>query len=405
MNKHLSSYLTLCFLVLVYVTEIGEATSRKLKDEISLSTQKNEQPYRTGYHFQPPSNWMNDPNGGPKTIVFRDPSSAWLGPDGVWRFVVGADRDNNGKAFLYQSTDFKKWERYEQPLASADGTGTWECPDFFPVPLNSTNGLDTSAYSGSSCDDVMKRLWDGAGLQSFPRTLWIDRSGKQLIQWPVQEIELPSCGILKEGRGVLDTTSVDPQALCTERGASSKGAFGPFGLLAMASKDLEEQTAIFFRVFQNQMDRYSVSCLCSDNFSRSTVRSNIDTASFGAFVDIDPQYNEISLRQKLVSKYYYYVYSECLKLIPHKKFSFCKYQQLNFSGARAVFGNAIGIAPKDKLGNMDHCRKLYEEYLEWSPENFYAWSKYAELERSLMETKRARPIFELAIAQPALDMP
>ncbi|GJR54419.1 crooked neck-like protein 1 [Tanacetum coccineum] len=106
-----------------------------------------------------------------------------------------------------------------------------------------------------------------------------------------------------------------------------------------------------------------------------------------------------------VSKYYYYVYSECLKLIPHKKFSFCKYQQLNLSGARAVLGNAIGIAPKDKLGNMDHCRKLYEEYLEWSPENFYAWSKYAELERSLMETERARPIFELAIAQPALDMP
>jgi len=43
--------------------------------------------------------------------------------------------------------------------------------------------------------------------------------------------------------------------------------------------------------------------------------------------------------------------------------------------------------------------------LEWSPENCYAWSKYAELERSLAETERARAIFELAIAQPALDMP
>ncbi|GJR55345.1 crooked neck-like protein 1 [Tanacetum coccineum] len=119
------------------------------------------------------------------------------------------------------------------------------------------------------------------------------------------------------------------------------------------------------------------------------------------------------------------VYSECLKLIPHKKFSFAKVwllaaqfeiRQLNLSGARAVLGNAIGIAPKDKifkkyieielqLGNMDRCRKLYEKYLEWSPENCYAWSKYAELERSLMETERARAIFELAIAQPALDMP
>nr|GEU69218.1 hypothetical protein [Tanacetum cinerariifolium] len=54
---------------------------------------------------------------------------------------------------------------------------------------------------------------------------------------------------------------------------------------------------------------------------------------------------------------------------------------------------------------MDHCWKLYKEYFEWSPKNFYSWSKYAKLERSLMETEHARPIFELAITQPALDMP
>ncbi|KAH0899442.1 LOW QUALITY PROTEIN: hypothetical protein HID58_049010, partial [Brassica napus] len=35
----------------------------------------------------------------------------------------------------------------------------------------------------------------------------------------------------------------------------------------------------------------------------------------------------------------------------------------------------------------------------------YAWSKYAELERSLAETELARTIFELAISQSALDMP
>lgn len=57
------------------------------------------------------------------------------------------------------------------------------------------------------------------------------------------------------------------------------------------------------------------------------------------------------------------------------------------------------------MGNIDRCRKLYEKYLEWSPENCYAWTKYAELERSLCETERARAIYELAIAQPALDMP
>ncbi|EXC02943.1 Crooked neck-like protein 1 [Morus notabilis] len=119
------------------------------------------------------------------------------------------------------------------------------------------------------------------------------------------------------------------------------------------------------------------------------------------------------------------VYRGGLKLIPHEKFSFAKIwllaaqfeiRQLNLKGARHILGNSIGRAPKDKifkkyieielqLGNMDRCRKLYERYLEWAPENCYAWSKYAELEKSLCETERARGIFELAIDQPALDMP
>ncbi|XP_073116505.1 uncharacterized protein [Elaeis guineensis] len=119
------------------------------------------------------------------------------------------------------------------------------------------------------------------------------------------------------------------------------------------------------------------------------------------------------------------VYRECIKLIPHKKFSFAKIWLLaaqfeirrkNLKAARQILGNAIGMAPKDKifkkyieielqLGNINRCRTLYEKYLEWVPANCYAWSKYAELERSLSETERARAIFELAIAQPALDMP
>ncbi|KAH9799186.1 Crooked neck protein [Citrus sinensis] len=103
------------------------------------------------------------------------------------------------------------------------------------------------------------------------------------------------------------------------------------------------------------------------------------------------------------------VYRECLKLIPHKKFSFAKIwllaaqfeiKQLNLSG---IFKKYIEM--ELCLGNIDPCRKLYEKYLEWSPENCYAWSKYTELEKSLDETERARAIFELAIAQPILDLP
>nr|CAB3465231.1 unnamed protein product [Digitaria exilis] len=119
------------------------------------------------------------------------------------------------------------------------------------------------------------------------------------------------------------------------------------------------------------------------------------------------------------------VYKECLKLIPHKKFTFAKMwlmaaqfeiRQRNLKATRQILGNAIGMAPKGKifkkyieielyLGNFDRCRTLYEKYIEWSPANCYAWRKYAELEKNLSETDRARSIYELAIAQPALDTP
>ncbi|KAL5704858.1 Crooked neck-like protein 1 [Ranunculus cassubicifolius] len=118
-------------------------------------------------------------------------------------------------------------------------------------------------------------------------------------------------------------------------------------------------------------------------------------------------------------------YKECLKLIPHHKFSFSKIwilaaqfeiRQKNLEASRKVLGNAIGRAPKDKifkkyieiemqLGNIDRCRTLYEKYLQWAPAKCYAWCKYAEFEQSLSEIERARAILELAIAQPALDMP
>ncbi|KAG5568330.1 hypothetical protein H5410_064655 [Solanum commersonii] len=120
-----------------------------------------------------------------------------------------------------------------------------------------------------------------------------------------------------------------------------------------------------------------------------------------------------------------HVYRECLKLIPHHKFSFAKIwllaalfeiRQLRLKEARLLLGEAIGRVPKDKIfkkyieielhfGNIDRCRKLYEKYLEWSPENCHAWSKFAGLERSLYETERARAVFEVGIDQPALDIP
>ncbi|KAM0070509.1 putative glycosidase [Helianthus debilis subsp. tardiflorus] len=62
MNKLVFSFLAVCFVVFVHDTIAGEVNGWNLKDvisRVSIPAHKYEQPYRTGYHFQPPSNWMN----------------------------------------------------------------------------------------------------------------------------------------------------------------------------------------------------------------------------------------------------------------------------------------------------------------------------------------------------------
>lgn len=44
--------------------------------------------------------------------------------------------------------------------------------------------------------------------QTFPRAIWIDRSGKQLIQWPVEEIEK-----LRENEVKLQNKNLKPSSV------------------------------------------------------------------------------------------------------------------------------------------------------------------------------------------------
>jgi len=119
------------------------------------------------------------------------------------------------------------------------------------------------------------------------------------------------------------------------------------------------------------------------------------------------------------------IYDTCLKLIPHKKFTFAKVwvakahfeiRQGQLTAARKTLGRAIGMSPKDKifheyillekkLYEFERCRTLYEKHVMYNPANCQTWIKWAELERGLDELDRARSIFELAINQPILDMP
>ncbi|XP_010262080.1 PREDICTED: beta-fructofuranosidase, insoluble isoenzyme CWINV3-like isoform X2 [Nelumbo nucifera] len=332
-------------------------------------------------------------NGGIDPENFRDPTTAWQGPDGEWRVLVGTQGEHGGMAILYRSRDFVNWTESQYPFRSREKTSIWECPDFYPVSLNTTNGVDTSVnnpsvkhvlkvnfnshdyytlgsyssytdeyipdtdfmdsdlrydygkfYASKSFFDPAKNrriLWawvnesdsesedikrGWSGLQSIPRSAWLGKTGRQLVQWPVEEIEklrinevnfkgenlrsetvFEVSGVTASQADIevsfelpklayaelMDPSWVDPQLLCSDKGASVKGGVGPFGLLVLASEDLKEHTAIFFRVFKNK-DRYVV-LMCSDQ-SRSSLSEEIDKTTYGAFVDVDPRHENISLR-------------------------------------------------------------------------------------------------------------
>ncbi|XP_004303654.1 PREDICTED: beta-fructofuranosidase, insoluble isoenzyme CWINV1-like [Fragaria vesca subsp. vesca] len=332
---------------------------------------------------------------------FRDPSTAWLGPDHRWRLIVGSRKGKTGLAILYRSRDFLKWTKAKHPLHSTKENGMWECPDFFPVSKTKLLGLDTSAtgpnvkhvfkvsldntkkeyyttgtynvekdiyipdkgsvesdnsglrydygkfYASKTFFDSAKNrriLWGWinesssvkgdinkgwSGLQAVPRTVLLDKSGKELVQWPIVELEklrtkhvkLPNI-VLKEGSlhrvlgvtpaqavveitfeisdlkkaEVFDPSWTDPQTLCSKKGASVKGGLGPFGLLVLASKGLKENTAVFYRIFKSQNNKYKyVVLMCSDQ-SRSSLNQDNDMITYGTFVNVDPVHEKLSLR-------------------------------------------------------------------------------------------------------------
>ncbi|KAK6138647.1 hypothetical protein DH2020_027604 [Rehmannia glutinosa] len=83
------------------------------------------------------------PHGvGPKD--FRDPTTAWLTPQGKWRFTIGSKVNKTGISLVYDTKDFKTFELLDGVLHAVPGTGMWECVDFYPVSRVMENGLDTS---------------------------------------------------------------------------------------------------------------------------------------------------------------------------------------------------------------------------------------------------------------------
>ncbi|CAJ1950932.1 unnamed protein product [Sphenostylis stenocarpa] len=136
--------------------------------------------------------------------------------------------------------------------------------------------------SSSVADDI-KKGW--SGIHTIPRAIWLHKSGKQLVLWPVEEIEklranpvnLPpqvlEGGKLLQINGVTATQADveisfsfeksklrkaevlnywrDPQILCSTKGSSLRSELGPFGLLVFASEGLQEFTSIDHSVVES----------------------------------------------------------------------------------------------------------------------------------------------------------
>lgn len=136
-------------------------------------------------------------------------------------------------------------------------------------------------------------------LQAIPREVWLSPDGKQVLQWPVAELEtlrgqkvdLKSIqnmmpGKLVEVKGItaaqadVDVTfslasldkaeefdpnweKLDAESVCALKRSHVQGGVGPFGLATLASQNLEEFTPVFFRVFKTKDNKHKV-LMCSD---------------------------------------------------------------------------------------------------------------------------------------------
>ena len=71
----------------------------------------------------------------------------------------------------------------------------------------------------------------------------------------------------------FDPGWTDAQQLCKKKGADVVGGVGPFGLWVLASGNLSERTAVFFRVFKVK-DKKHVVLMCHDD-SRSEISDHL----------------------------------------------------------------------------------------------------------------------------------
>ncbi|XP_047162869.1 beta-fructofuranosidase, insoluble isoenzyme 1-like isoform X1 [Vigna umbellata] len=251
---------------------------------------------------------------------------------------------NQTKQVLKNSLDLTRYEyytvgtyrrdkdRYVPDKTSEDGWGGlrydygnfYASKSFFDPSKNRRVIWGWANESDTKEDDVRKG-W--AGIQAIPRTVWLDPNQRQLLLWPVEELnnlrgkevnmknQKLGKGEKVEVKGITaaqadlevefsipnlekaekyDDKWVDAQEACANKGSNVEGGVGPFGLLTLASEKLEEFTPVFFRIFKDK--KKHVILMCSDA-RRSSLKGDLYKPTFGGFVELDfTKDKKISLR-------------------------------------------------------------------------------------------------------------
>ncbi|CAA6656196.1 unnamed protein product [Spirodela intermedia] len=155
-----------------------------------------------------------------------------------------------------------------------------------------------------------------ASVQTIPRTVLLDqRTGTNLLQWPVEEVEslrngysefdgveiaagsvvpldvgsatqLDIVAEFEVGKEALEgTVEADVGYNCsTSGGAAARGALGPFGLLVLAVDGLSEQTAVYFYIAR-KTDGELGTFICQDEL-RSSKADDLVKRVYGSAVPV-----------------------------------------------------------------------------------------------------------------------
>ncbi|KAL5078381.1 hypothetical protein RYX36_017365 [Vicia faba] len=97
---------------------------------------------------------------------FRDPTTAWIGPDKKWRVLIGSKKGKISISLVYKTINFTYFELNDNYLHVVPHTGMWECVDFYPISINRSNGLDTSV-NGPEVKYVLKASLDDTKVDCY----------------------------------------------------------------------------------------------------------------------------------------------------------------------------------------------------------------------------------------------